>query len=159
MYNYIRIEVVIMKSSENLAKAQVERRLKTLRGAFKDAKVRSGWIRYMRQAMGMTLKNLAKAAGISIPTVAQAERKEKEGKVNIETLKKMASAMDCEFVYALVPKKSVQKIRKERALAKAKSILLRADVHMTLEDQVVKQKLSERVDRLAEKLLKKGDIW
>jgi hypothetical protein len=48
---------------------------------------------------------------------------------------------------------------KQAARAKAKRTLATADVHMTLEDQRVDQSLQERIERLADILLKTGDIW
>ena len=148
-----------MKPPDNLAIEQVNRRLKSIRAAFRDAKVKPGWIRYMRQSLSMTLKKLAERSGVSTATVAQAERSEVVGKITIRTLKEMAKAMECEFVYAFIPKVGIDEILKKEAIKKAKQILSTADTHMTLEDQRVEQKFSDRVERLAEKLLAKGDIW
>lgn len=148
-----------MKPLDNLALTQIERRLKSIRVALKDARVRPGWINYMRQALGMTLQKLAERAKVSKPTIAQAERSEAKGKVTIETLKKLAEAMECEFVYAFVPKKTIKITLKERALEKAKRILLEADTHMTLEDQRVEQDIKARIGRLADTLIENGDVW
>lgn len=148
-----------MKHPDPLALVQVNRRLKSLRKMLPDADVRPGWIRYMRQAFNMTLSQLATRAGLSTPTVAQAERGEAAGKVTLNTLKTMAKAMDCEFVYAFVPKTDVDELMKKAALEKAVNILTSADQHMELENQRVKQSFQERVERLAEKLLKNGDVW
>ncbi|OFZ55974.1 MAG: hypothetical protein A2428_09505 [Bdellovibrionales bacterium RIFOXYC1_FULL_54_43] len=71
----------------------------------------------------------------------------------------MANAMECEFVYAFVPKTDIDELLKQAARAKAKRTLASADVHMTLEDQRVEQSLEERVELLASKLLEKGDVW
>lgn len=148
-----------MKRLDSLALTQVERRLKPIRLAFKNAAVRPGWINYMRQTLGMTLQKLAERTKVSKAAVAQAERGEAKGKVTIDTLKKMAEAMECEFVYAFVPKKSIKEVLREKALAKAKRILLKADTHMTLEDQRVKQDLKMRIESLADILIEKGDVW
>jgi len=148
-----------MKPLDNLALTQIERRLKSIRVALKDARVRPGWINYMRQALGLTLQKLAERAKVSKATIAQAERGEAKEKVTVETLKKLAEAMECEFVYAFVPKKTIKIILKEKALEKARRILLEADTHMTLEDQRVEQDINARIARLADTLIKKGDIW
>lgn len=148
-----------MKSLDNLAYTQIERRLNTIRAALKVAMLRSGWINYMRKAMGMTLLKLAERSGVSKATVAQSERGEAKGKVTIDTLKRMAEAMECEFVYAFVPKKKLKEILKEKALEKATRIIENADVHMTLEDQRVEQDIKVRIDRLADTLMEKGDVW
>lgn len=148
-----------MQPQDPLAIAQVNRRLKSIRRAFADAKVRSGWIRYMRQSLGMTLKKLGERASVSTGTIAQAERGEVAGKVTIATLKTMAKAMECEFVYAFVPKVDIDVILKQEARKKAQKILAAADTHMTLEDQRVSRDLKERIERLANKLIQRGEVW
>lgn len=148
-----------MKLLDRLGMNQVERRLKKLRQSFKDTTIRQGWVRYMRQALGMTLNKLAKRSGLSIGTVAQVERSETVGTVTINTLKKMAKALECEFVYAFVPKDDLDTILKKAAIKKAAQVLSTADVHMGLEDQQVEQSLEERIHRLADELIEKGDVW
>ena len=148
-----------MKPLDCLAISQANRRIKTIRQAFQGEKVRPGWIRYMRQTLNMTLKNLAARVGVSIATVAQAERGEAAGKVTIGTLRTMAQAMECEFVYAFISNVDIDELLKKKALEKAKQILSRADTHMTLENQRVEQNFQERLERLANKLFDKGDVW
>lgn len=148
-----------MGKINELALSQIERRLKPIRAVAKNTKVRQGWIHYIRHALGMTLKNLGDRASVSIGTIAQAERGEVSGKITISTLKKMAEAMECEFVYAFVPKKSVKDILNKNALDKATRILLVADTHMELEDQQVTQDIKIRIKSLANKLIEKGDVW
>ena len=148
-----------MKRPDKLAMKQIERRLKNIRSIAKDANVRTGWIAYMRQAMSMTLSTLAKATGLSPATVQQIEKREKVGKVTIETMQKIAAAMECEFVYALIPKQDLGDLLKEKAMARATRIVREADVHMTLEDQRVSEDIEDRIERIAEDLLAKGDIW
>ena len=148
-----------MKRPDKLAMQQIERRLNKLATIAKDAHVRTGWIAYMRQAMFMTLSNLAKASDLSPATVQQIEKREKVGKVTIETMRKIAAAMECEFVYALVPKQELSAFLKKKASAKATRIIREADVQMTLEDQRVSEDIKDRIDRVAEDLLAKGDIW
>jgi predicted DNA-binding mobile mystery protein A len=148
-----------MKPLDPLALNQVERRLDILRIALKTAKVRPGWIRYMRQALGITLQKLAELIDGSKATVAQAERNEAKGKITIETLKKLAIAMECEFVYAFIPKDSIKSILKKKAMTKASRIISEADTHMTLENQRVEHDLNERIEQLANTLIERGDVW
>jgi predicted DNA-binding mobile mystery protein A len=122
-------------------------------------KVKPGWIKYTRSVFGMTLKELAKLAGLSLPTVAQAEKREAEGKVTLDTLKKLAEAMECEFVYAFVPKEEISDLINKKAFEKARRTILKADTHMSLEDQKVNEDLKLRIENLAEKLIEKGKIW
>ena len=143
----------------NLGILQVDRRTQSIKKLAKHAQIRTGWISYMRNAFGMRLKDLAVRAGVATPTAAQAERRESDGKVTLETLRKMANAMECDLIYAFVPRKTVQATLQEQALRKASQILSRADTHMSLEDQKVEEPLKNRVNRLAQKLIDEGDVW
>ncbi len=148
-----------MTKADPLAVDQVNRRMKAIRKIIPDTRIRTGWIRYLRQSLNMTLKQLANRTNLSTPTVAQAERGEAAGKITISTLKTMAHAMECEFIYAFVPRTDIDIIMKNAAQEKAKKLLANADTHMTLEDQRVKQSIEERINRLADQLFQKGDVW
>ncbi|PIU19948.1 MAG: transcriptional regulator [Elusimicrobia bacterium CG08_land_8_20_14_0_20_59_10] len=148
-----------MKLPEKLAMKQIERRLKNLRGFAKEADIRTGWIGYIRRAMCMTLGTLAGAAKLSQATVQQIEKRETAGKVTLATMRRIAAAMDCEFVCAIVPKRGLNDFLKEKAAIKAARIVREADVHMTLEDQRVSENIKDRIERIAGELLAKGDIW
>jgi predicted DNA-binding mobile mystery protein A len=148
-----------MKPPEKLAMKQIERRLGELRGLAKAADIRTGWIGYMRRAMCMTLGTLAGAAKLSQATVQQIEKREIFGKVTLATMRKIAASMDCEFIYAIVPKRELQDLLKSKAAMKAARIIREADVHMTLEDQKVSEDIKDRIERVAGDLLAKGDIW
>lgn len=148
-----------MKPIDRLAKDQINRRLKSLKTHYQDTKVQPGWVKYMRCAFGMTLKQLARRTGLSTSTIAHIERSEAAGTASLNTLKKIAAAMECEFVYAFVLKDDLDAVLKKAARKKARQILAIADTHMTLEDQQVKQNLDERLERLADQLIQKGDVW
>lgn len=138
---------------------QIDRRVETVRSLKEKAFVREGWIKYMRNALGLTQTKLAKLVNLNSANIVQAEKREIEGNVSIATLKKMAQAMECEFVYAFVPNKKISEIIHDKAYDKAKKSLINADLHMKLENQGVEGELHEKVERLAKKLIEKGDVW
>lgn len=144
---------------DEVSMAQVSRRIEELRKSKDVASVRSGWISYMRKALGLTLNELAKIVGLSLPTVAQAEKREVEGKITIATLRKLAEAMECDLVYSFVPKKELKTFIHDKAREKATKSLMDADLHMKLENQKVDGAMEERIERLARKLIERGDIW
>lgn len=148
-----------MRLLDKLSLNQVSRRVESIRLGADHTRVRPGWIRFMREALGMTLRSLAEKSHLAIPTIQQAERNEASGAITIKRLRQMAEAMDCELVYAFVPRVPIQKVLEDAARAKARRLLLAADVHMELEDQRVKRAMEKRVERLAKTLLEKGDIW
>jgi predicted DNA-binding mobile mystery protein A len=138
---------------------QIDRRIEALRATKDLANIRGGWIKFMRQALGLTLQDLAKLVSLTPANIAQAEKREVEEKVSLSTLKKLAEAMDCDLVYSFVPKKSIRTFINDKALEKARKTLGIADLHMKLEDQKVTGDEDERVARLARKFIEKGEIW
>lgn len=144
---------------DKLAIKNAEIRRRRLLRIESSMRVKPGWIKYIRTVLGMTLKDLSKLANLSLSTVAQAERGEVQGKISIDTLKKFANAMECEFVYAFIPKNDISDTLHKKAIEKAKRTILKVDIHMSLEDQKVTENINFRIKTLAEKLLEKGKIW
>jgi predicted DNA-binding mobile mystery protein A len=138
---------------------QKSRRLEELRTINEKSNIRGGWIKFMRKALGMGLNHLSQLSATSISTINQSEKREEQGRVTLSTLRKFAEAMDCELVYSFVPKKDLKTLIKEKAFAKARRSLLRADHHMKLEAQKVEGDIEAQIERLAHKLMNKGDIW
>lgn len=71
----------------------------------------------------------------------------------------MAEALECEFMYAFVPKKDLKSIIHDQASKKATKLNATADLHMKLELQKVEGDRRERIERLAQALIEKRDIW
>jgi transcriptional regulator with XRE-family HTH domain len=64
----------------------------------------TSWLKLARKALFLTLDNVAKKLNVSRQEIARIEEYEELGKVKLETLRRVAEAMDCEFVYAIRPK-------------------------------------------------------
>ena len=107
----------------------------------------------------MTLNKLGDACGVATSTIAQLEKREAEGHVSIETLRRTAEAMNCELTYSFIPKSDMREFIHKKAYDKAKRILLNADLHMSLEDQRVDGDTEERIQRLKQKLINEGKVW
>jgi predicted DNA-binding mobile mystery protein A len=151
-----------MKSANRLALKHINSRLSLLSNPDIWVRPKSGWIHYIRTALGMTLNDLGKKTGVTTATIAQAERNELLNKTSLATLQTIAEAMDCNLVYAFVPKTknaNIEIILKNQAVKKATEILSRVDIHMELENQKVKTNFKERVEVFAQELLEKGKIW
>lgn len=65
---------------------------------------RGGWLRAIRQALGMTTRQLAARIGIAQPTLVQAEKSEVDGRISLAQLRRIAAALDCDLQYVLVPR-------------------------------------------------------
>jgi predicted DNA-binding mobile mystery protein A len=85
---------------------------------------RSGWIRSIREALGMSQTQLAARASVSRQSVQDFEKAEAERRITLESLDRMARAMGCRVVYALVPEKgSIDDLRASRAKALAETLM------------------------------------
>src|SRR5476651_904839 len=93
-----------------------------------------GWIRAIRDALGMSGVQLAKRLKVSPQTVEAMEKSEAAGTIQLNTLKRAAEAMDCTLVYALVPRTSLENTIKSRARQIATTALARVSHTMKLED-------------------------
>ena len=121
-----------------------------------------GWLRTVRNALGMTGLQLAQRLSVSKAQVSKVEKGELAGSVKLETIRKMAGAMNCRFIYAVVPEKEIGQVIKEQAIKKAKERVNAASIHMALEDQTLsKEALEEEVERIASEIMEKmpSDLW
>ena len=121
-----------------------------------------GWLKTTRQALGMTGSQLAKRLGVTKGRVSQAETAELEGGVTLKTMHGMAEAMNCRFIYAIVPEQEIELVIKDRAIKKAKERVKAASTQMALEAQALsEEKLSAEIDRIAGELVDKlpADFW
>ena len=62
------------------------------------------WIRVVRTRSGIQGKQLAKKMQVSPARVSVLEKDEQRGAVTLKMMQKAADALDCTFVYALIPK-------------------------------------------------------
>jgi len=119
-----------------LARKNIEKRLSPLRNMATQRPQR-GWIRAIREALGMTTEQLAKRIGVSQPRVIALEKAETEDVVMLKTLRKAAAAMDCELVYALVPRRPLDDVVRARAERRAEDELARLHHTMQLQNQAL----------------------
>jgi predicted DNA-binding mobile mystery protein A len=76
---------------------------------------RTGWVRALRQALGMSAADLASRMGVTSGAVLNLEHSEVAGGVTLDRLSRAAQAMDCELVYALVPRTSLSETVERQA--------------------------------------------
>ena len=116
----------------------------------------SGWIRAIREALGMTGTQLARRLGRKASqSVADIQESETLGTIKQNTLREAAEAMGCRLVYAIVPIKPIDELRRVRALEVARRTLGPAAHSMRLEEQGLEPTEEQRAqDRLVEGLLR-----
>src|SRR5271155_774664 len=74
-----------------------------------------GWISAIRTGLGMSSAQLARRLGIKQPSVIALEQSEAKGTIELATLRRVAAALDCTLVYALVPNRPLESIVRDRA--------------------------------------------
>ncbi len=67
-----------------------------------------GWLKAIREALGMTTAQLGQRLGVVQSRVVAIEQAEAKGTVTLNSLEKAAQALDCRLVYALVPRQSLE---------------------------------------------------
>jgi len=103
----------------------------------------------------MSLRQVSQRAGLSKTSISSAEAGEARGTVQLNTLQRLADALDCDLVYALVPKSSLARTLEVQAEKKAAQRVGRVADSMELEAQGVPDGETERqVGELAGRLLR-----
>lgn len=152
-----------MKPQERAtARRALDKRLTLLRNSEEFARPPRGWIKAIREALGMTTAQLAKRIGVSQPRAVAIEQAEASNAITLESLERAARALDCQLVYALVPRKPLEELVSERATMLAKHRLQSTSHTMALEDQSVdKADEREQIKQLAKRLLEKpgSALW
>ncbi len=137
-----------------MARKQLDKRLNLLQNVDILARPPRGWIKAIREALGMTTAQLGKRLGVSQPRVLGIEKAEVSGSIKLESLERAAHALDCRLVYALVPRKPLEYLVEDRARELAKKRLRAISHSMALEDQRVDEAdEQEHLERLVQKLL------
>ena len=152
-----------------------------------------GWIKFMREVLGMSRRNLATLMDIKISNIRRDERREIQGQIRLAELEEYAKPLYCRltwtslpeqifseplnknqihnwkieqidefitdkggtFVYALIPKTSIEKIRERQATRVAIKVLNSANELMILENQGIPNELLREQKKLLAKKLKK----
>ena len=116
-----------------------------------------GWVKTIRDFYGMTTYQLAKKLKISQPRIVRIEKNEEN--VKISTMEKIADSLNCEFVYAFVPKENIENIIYAQAKKRAMKMYDKINTNMGLENQISKDNdtLEDIIQSLISKNIKR--IW
>jgi predicted DNA-binding mobile mystery protein A len=152
-----------MRASERVnARHQLDKRLNSLRDSESLARPPHGWVRAIREALGMTTAQLGKRIGVSQSRAFDIEKAELSGRITLDSLERAAHALDCRLVYALVPRQPLESKVDERALRLARQRLQATSHSMALEAQRVGREDEEfQVREVARRLLEKSGsaLW
>ena len=151
-----------MQKSARAQQARRELDRKFLSGRVADIRTppKSGWVRAVRSALGMSEAALAQRLGVTPSAVHQLEQAEVRGGITLSRLAESARALDSQLVYVLIPNSTLQDTVLQQARRIAGEQLGYVEATMALEDQEIgDDKQREAIDSFAEEILARGSIW
>jgi predicted DNA-binding mobile mystery protein A len=116
----------------------------------------AGWLRAIREALGMSSGVLAERLGVTASGARKLEQAEAVDAITLGTLRRVADALDCDLQYALVPRRPLREMRWQQALHLAQQWQQRAGRTMALEAQPVASPsaaANERLEAMAIEIL------
>ena len=141
---------------------QLQAKLSTYADLAKRQAPPRGWLKLIREALGRTQRQQAQRLGISGPTLHKSEQSEADERITLGQLRKLADGLDCELVYALVPRRPLTEVVQGQARAIAREEVTGVAHTMGLEDQRPGAEIVGRqVERRTEELLRGrwSDLW
>ena len=94
-----------------------------------------GWIRAVRDALGMNMRQFAHRLGVSKSRIPRIEQDEITGSLTLKTMNRVADKLDCVFVYGFVPRTSLDNTVRKQASIVAQRRMNRLMHTMDLEAQ------------------------
>lgn len=123
-----------MKKNNNLRRAQLDRFFEQLQ-KLNLMRPKLGWVKEVREALGMSMQDLAIRLGTIKQRIERIEKDELSGRVTMDSMQKVAEALNCSFIYFLVPKQSLDETVNAQAQKVAEHITKSVEKTMRLELQ------------------------
>lgn len=137
----------------------LDKRLATFQPATQHQAPAKGWIRAIRNSVGLSAAQLGHMLDVRSQSIDDLERSEAAGTISLETLRRVGRAIDCTLVYALVPNTSLQAMVEQRAEDLAKAALAGVSHTMALEDQQVEGPVQQQIEDYIADHISERDLW
>lgn len=118
-----------------LIREQLDEKLNSIKEVVSSSMPSQGWIKSIREALGLSTAQLGKKVGIDQSRISRIENAEMTGEVKLSTLMKIAKSIDMQLVYAFVPKNSLEDMVHQQARQIALKRMKRLNNTMRLEEQ------------------------
>jgi predicted DNA-binding mobile mystery protein A len=142
------------------ARRRLDERFRRLKPLADEPRPHKGWIRAIRDALGMTSTELAARLNVSQQNVSQMEHNEVQDTITLDTLRRAASALDCDLVYVLEPRTSLDEVVREQAHKKAARHLAPLAHHSRLEDQALSDDdEAAQLEEFASRFVDRKGLW
>jgi predicted DNA-binding mobile mystery protein A len=87
-----------------LAQRELDKELRFYRRAGKEKNPTQRLLRTVRQALGVPVAEMARKMGVNRSVIFRLEEGEARESITLRSMSRIAQAMDCKMVYALVPR-------------------------------------------------------
>lgn len=147
---------------KRLMRRQVQERLDSFSNLARESTPKIGWVRLIRDALGISSRKLAQKLGCSQSNVVYIEKSEREGSITLNTLGNTARALNCKLVYCLIPEKPLNQILEDKAREIAVNLVYNVNHSMKLEGQGLPEtKLKQQIEDLVQEFMHGNpkDLW
>ena len=139
---------------KDLKLRQVNKELAKIALAKPPERPSDGWVRTIRESLGMTTAQFSKRLGVIQQRVSALEKAEQDGAIKIKSLEKAAEALNCRLVYFLLPEMPLEEMLRKRAEMIATKRIVELAHSMELEAQPISPAEQRRqIEELARDLL------
>ncbi len=150
----------MMNSKRRIARLRLDKRLSAFKPESHFAVPPRGWIRAIRDALGMPAFRLGTQLSMTQQGVGEMEKSEKYGTIQLKTLRQAAEVLDCTLVYAFVPNSSLEDTVQTRAREIARKELARIGHTMDLEAQgLTEDEREAQIDDYVREHINERDLW
>ena len=138
---------------KKILREQLDKKMFPLRKAVESGATSFGWIKAIREALGMSTSQLGKRVGIDQSRISRLENSEVDGNIKLSSLQNIARGLEMEFVYGFVPRASLEDMVRDQARKIAMERMKRLNHTMALElqelsDEDKKSALKDMVDKI-----------
>jgi len=148
-----------MARNNQLARHRLDERIDRVRGAI-GPRPHAGWVRAIRDALGMSGPELARRMDISPQSVQSIELNEVSGSIRLETLQRAADALNCDLEYVLIPRQRLQDMVDGQARDRAARHIDPIAHHSRLEAQSLSDgAAAAQLDDVAASLIDRRGLW
>ena len=119
-----------------------------------------GWVFSIRQALGMSLRQLGNKMSITPQSVKEIEEREQNETISIKVLKQFGKSLNLKLIYGFIPQSGkLEKIIEKRAYELALEIVNRTSISMKLEGQEnnparIKKAIKEKANEIKSEMPK-----
>jgi predicted DNA-binding mobile mystery protein A len=149
-------------NNQAIRRRQLDRQLLQAREVVHLPRPVTGYVKAIRESLGMTLETFGNRLGVTRATAHQIEKAEQAESITLKRLRSAANALECDLVVTLVPRQSLETTITERAYKLAKKEFATANHSMLLEGQAVYDAdAQDLIEQIAQDLIDENDprLW